>query len=295
MNRKGITLIELLVALSVSGILVAGVYKTFISQQHTFTVQEQVVDMQQNVRLSITQMTRELRMAGFGGGGADGWYKDFPIGTEFFKHGGVYGLYTDIVNPGLGGTSVTVLEGYEPIIRTTLSQPASASLPPNNREIYVNDASSFDQPPNPKIYISINGIEAHHISAIDTTDPLNQKITFQGWDKLIADHQQGAPVYLIAAVTYSVGMFNGKSCLLRDDHLGSGPQPVADNIESLQFSYFDKDGNPPATNADIQMIQVTVVAKSDQPDKDLAKTGDGLRRRTVTTNLQLRNLFKYTH
>ena len=39
MNRKGITLIELLVALSVSGILIAGVYKTFVSQQHTFAVQ----------------------------------------------------------------------------------------------------------------------------------------------------------------------------------------------------------------------------------------------------------------
>ena len=63
MNRKGITLIELLVALTISGILVAGVYRTFVSQQHTYTVQEQVVDMQQNVRLAINRMTRELRMA----------------------------------------------------------------------------------------------------------------------------------------------------------------------------------------------------------------------------------------
>ena len=66
MNRKGITLIELLVALTISGMLVAGLYRTFVSQQHTFTVQEQVVDMQQNVRLAINRMTRELRMAGFG-------------------------------------------------------------------------------------------------------------------------------------------------------------------------------------------------------------------------------------
>ena len=72
--------------------------------------------------------------------------------------------------------------------------------------------------------------------------------------------------------------------------MGGGAQPVADNIESLQFTYFDANGNPTANPPDIRMIQVTVVAMSDQADKDLAKTGDGLRRRTVRTNLQLRNL-----
>ncbi|MGZ4027144.1 MAG: PilW family protein, partial [Flavisolibacter sp.] len=44
MNRKGITLIELLVALTMSGIMIAGAYKTFVSQQHTYAVQDQVVD-----------------------------------------------------------------------------------------------------------------------------------------------------------------------------------------------------------------------------------------------------------
>jgi len=278
MNRKGMTLIELLVALSVSGILIAGVYRTFVSQQHTFTVQEQVVDMQQNVRLSITRMTRELRMAGFGGGGAAGW-----TATEFFSHGAIYGAYTDVVNPSGGGTSVTVLEGYEPLIRTTLSLAAAAK----DKSISVNDVSGFDAPPSPKIYISVNGTEAHHIAAIDI---VGKTIQFPGWDKLVTDHQTGEPVYVVAAVTYSLGMFDGKPCLLRDDHMGGGVQPVADNIESLQFAYFDANGNSTANPADIRMIQVTVVAISDQVDKDLAKTGDGLRRRTVRTNLQLRNL-----
>lgn len=279
MNRKGITLIELLVALSVSGILVAGVYKTFVAQQHTFTVQEQVLDMQQNVRLSITGMTRELRMAGFGGGGISGWDS-----TEFFKHGAIFGAYTGVVNPGPGGTSVTVLEGFEPIVRTTMSDPVAANI----KTISVGgDASGiFDQPPNPKIYISVNGIEAHHILSVAYDSGQNKtNITFAGWDKLVADHQQGEPVYVIAAVTYSVGMFDGKSCLMRDDHLGSGPQPVADNIEGLQFEYFDVNGNVTAVPADIRMIRATVVAMPDHADKDLASS-----RRKVTTNLQLRNL-----
>ena len=63
---KGITLIELMVALVISGFLLAATYRTFISQQKTFVVQEQVVDMQQNVRAAINRMMTELRMSGFG-------------------------------------------------------------------------------------------------------------------------------------------------------------------------------------------------------------------------------------
>ena len=66
MKQKGLTLIELLVAMTITGILGAGIYRTFVGQQHTYEVQDQVVDMQQNVRMAISRMTRELRMGGFG-------------------------------------------------------------------------------------------------------------------------------------------------------------------------------------------------------------------------------------
>ena len=64
-KKDGLTLIELLVALAVSAILTAGVYHTFISQQKTYTVQDQVVDTQQNVRVALDRMIREIRMAGY--------------------------------------------------------------------------------------------------------------------------------------------------------------------------------------------------------------------------------------
>jgi len=38
---------------------------TLIGQHKTYTVQEQVVDTQQNVRAAIDRMTREIRMAGY--------------------------------------------------------------------------------------------------------------------------------------------------------------------------------------------------------------------------------------
>jgi type IV pilus assembly protein PilW len=268
MNRKGITLIELLVALTISGILVGGVYRTFVSQQHTYTVQEQVVDMQQNVRLGINRMTRELRMAGFG-----------KMDATFFGHGAMYGTFSNVVNPGGDDHSVTIVAGYQTLIPTTMSLNATTG----SNSIFLNDVSGFDT--GVKQYISINGLESHRIQQI-----IGKEIQFPGWDKLTNDHLAGEPVYLVMAITYSIGPFEGKSCLLRDDHLGSGPQPVTENIENLQFAYFDANGNPTANLPDIRMIQLTIIARTDKTDSELAKAGDGFRRRTLTTNIQLRNL-----
>jgi prepilin-type N-terminal cleavage/methylation domain-containing protein len=281
MNRKGMTLIELLVVLVVSGILIAAVYRTFISQQHTFTVQEQVVDMQQNVRLAINRMTRELRMANFGKQVYTN--SDMSYNDDFFqKNGAMYGTYSGAVNPGAGGTSVTVVGAYQ--LKTTLSANASTG----DKSIFVNDASGFDTGVHQ--YISINGVESHKISAI-----IGNEIQFPGWDKLTNDHQAGENVFLVMAITYSIGLSDGKQCLLRDDNLGSGPQPVAENIDSLQFRYVMNTGEtldvvPNNRLDDIRMIQLTIVARTDKTDPDLAKVSDGFRRRTLMSNIQLRNL-----
>src|SRR4030042_2304765 len=102
MNKRGLTLIELLVVLVISSILIAGIYRTFIGQQHTYTVQEQVVDMQQNVRMAINQMVREIRMGGFGRQDT-GTSNNGVLGG-----GGMHGVYNNVINPG-GLGSITVV------------------------------------------------------------------------------------------------------------------------------------------------------------------------------------------
>jgi type IV pilus assembly protein PilW len=64
-NMKGITLIELLVALVIGGIVVAGIYRVFVAQTKAYTVQDQVVEVQQNVRSTMEILLRDLRMAGY--------------------------------------------------------------------------------------------------------------------------------------------------------------------------------------------------------------------------------------
>lgn len=66
-NVKGITLIELLVALVIGGIIVAGIYRVFVAQSKAYVFQDQVVEVQQNIRSAMEILLRDLRMAGFNG------------------------------------------------------------------------------------------------------------------------------------------------------------------------------------------------------------------------------------
>jgi len=64
LDRKGITLIELMVALVICGIVVGAIYRLFITQTRAYAVQDQVVEIQQNVRSAMEVLLRDLRMAG---------------------------------------------------------------------------------------------------------------------------------------------------------------------------------------------------------------------------------------
>lgn len=64
-NRKGLTLIELLVGLVICAIAIAAIYRLFITQSRAYVVQDQVVEIQQNIRSAMELMVRDIRMAGF--------------------------------------------------------------------------------------------------------------------------------------------------------------------------------------------------------------------------------------
>ena len=64
-NKKGITLIELLVALVICGLVVGGIYRLFVVQSRAYTVQDQVAEVQQNIRSTMEILLRDLRMTGY--------------------------------------------------------------------------------------------------------------------------------------------------------------------------------------------------------------------------------------
>ena len=96
-----------------------------------------------------------------------------------------------------------------------------------------------------------------------------------------------------------------------DDDLMRNGQPIAENIQILDFVYRDEDGNPTTTAEDIRTIEVTMVAKTNDPDegawtdsgytntneyfnaagtKVLSGQNDRLRRISMTKRIRGRNL-----
>ncbi len=69
-NERGFTIIELVVGLAISLILLGVAVKIFLVQQKAYNVQEQLSEMQQNIRSAMDMIARETKMAGYNPTGA---------------------------------------------------------------------------------------------------------------------------------------------------------------------------------------------------------------------------------
>ena len=268
-NQNGVTLIELLIALVISTFLIAAIYRTFIGQQKTFTSQEQVVDVQQNIRIAIGNMMREIKMAGFG---------NITMVLPATINGTIY---TNIVNPDTpAANALTILSATNPGSTLTTEGGVSQS------QIVVSTLTDsqgnqlFDT--TNRKYISIGGVESNIITAVNSG---TKTLTLTG--PLGFKHEVGTPVFTIRALSYQVVVENGIPVLKRND--GGGSQPEADGIETLQFQYLDSNGNVTATPANIRIIRVSLTAKTNVQDPDY-KEGGGYRRRQIASNIHLRNM-----
>jgi len=71
-NQRGFTLIELMIALVLSSIVIAAVFTVFTSQEKIYNIQDQISEAQQNVRVGLDWIVKEIRMAGFDPTGSAG-------------------------------------------------------------------------------------------------------------------------------------------------------------------------------------------------------------------------------
>ena len=63
-SKGGYTIVELLVAIAISGIFMGAIYSAYTSQQRATLGQEQVSAMQRNLRSAMYFIEKEIRMAG---------------------------------------------------------------------------------------------------------------------------------------------------------------------------------------------------------------------------------------
>jgi prepilin-type N-terminal cleavage/methylation domain-containing protein len=259
-DNRGLTLLELLVALVISSLIVAALYRVFIGQQRNYRVHGEVLDMRQNMRGSLSNMIRELRMAGFGS--VRGALPMTLVGPNDVQN---------IVNQNFPAAGwITIVAGS---LTSDVKTPALADIASSSSNTITvnvpagtNMADFFRKDTdNPGMsYISIGGIESHQITNI-----AGNQLTLRR--NLGQAHPAGTLIFPIRIISYGPA---GQ----RDDHTGAGVQSP-ENIQSIQYNY----------NAASQTIAVTATGVTDNPDPQY-KSGDGRRTRQISSNIQLRNL-----
>jgi prepilin-type N-terminal cleavage/methylation domain-containing protein len=297
---KGVTLIELMIVLVIAGILVAGIYTLFATQQRSYFVQDRVAGIQQDARAVLNIMARDIRMAGFvsGAGSTSG----FSDGTTTFAISG-FNYALNPINSAAAPDALTVVLGVDEL-GVVLSTAGTLVTLDNNVDP-SNTFIAFDLQPG-MLYQSVpdgtNVISVTNFPSGDTT--------------------VGGKAYGVQAITYQVQ--NGT---LQRAVNGGTPQPMAGDgettvVEDLQFAYqvagsndwiYDDDTAawPGGSNfADIEMVRINVTVRTavedatvqdevptaqfNQPaleDHTAGLTGpDGFRRRVYTTEVKVRNL-----
>jgi len=95
--QAGYTLVELMVAVALTGIVTIAIYKSYISVSVGYDVQDQVVEVQQNARVAMDRMVRDIRMAG-----CDPELNDVP-GFANIENSNIH--FTMDITGGVGGAS----------------------------------------------------------------------------------------------------------------------------------------------------------------------------------------------
>ena len=66
-KQRGVTLIELMIAITISSIIMIGIGTVYTSSKRSFKLQEEFSRLQENGRFAINYITRFVRAAGYSG------------------------------------------------------------------------------------------------------------------------------------------------------------------------------------------------------------------------------------
>jgi len=216
-NTAGFSLIELMVALVICGLMVTGVYAFLIGQHRVFTIQTEVVGMQQDARASLMLMVRDLRMAGF------------SVGTSGFDVEGATQAISVVETAGQPDqiTVVYAAEEVSPVQDIT-----------GNQVTLVDSADSFDT--DKRKYIAFETERAVYT----INDISEQTLTLDSAPPSCLE-DFGAKAFLVKAITYQID--TARRTLERVDSTqdppGAGVDPddvwddVATYVADLQAEY----------------------------------------------------------
>lgn len=227
-SQRGMTLIELVVAILISIIILAAGFTALVTTEKASRASEQTVDTQQNARIAMDLIARDIRGAGMGMIGAIGGCPTAVVPADQTPAGADTGSDTiALVTPT--GSGAWLLTGSVGSTGTgfnqlTLSSGAAGA---------VANMQSMGMVANQSI-VNIGGAVT---STVSTFDVNAGTINLSNAVPPPATFPVGTPVYLLQCITYSIGTTaaacagGAAPCLLR------GGVPVVDGIENIQLAY----------------------------------------------------------
>jgi Tfp pilus assembly protein PilW len=252
----GVSLLEVLIGVLLTSIIAVTLYELLTSQQRTYSLQDEISEMQQNLRVGIEKISRDVTMAGFGKpawskinhNDLSSWYN---AGASYFPIGA--GTTLDII-ACQGSPDGTVAS-----MNLSVS-PATITLNETATEV----ASRFNT--TTRSDISIGGRENNKI-----TNVAGKVLTISAAPAYT--YTAGTGIFVVRHTTYSTGLSGGTPALLIDEHLGTGRQAICQFVTAL------------STRIDGNSLAVTLTGRTRDPDRT---TGNYVIS-TVKTVVLLRN------
>jgi prepilin-type N-terminal cleavage/methylation domain-containing protein len=262
-NQRGFTLLELLIALIMTGVLVSAGYGVYINQHKGWMIQEQITSMQQNARVAMHELETRIRMAGY----------NLP--------GGFDPIYAKNTNPD----TITVLFQNEFYCKAPLeyamTQP-SAELRCDGHDVSCFTVGTWAYIYDPAADTS----EFFYITQVLTSTGRIQHTTAA----LSRSYPKGSIVTNMDLFKFYIDRSDTNHPNLMEKTVGQTPVVYAENIEDLQFRYSLASGVfvdvPPAASI-VREVLISLTARTDK--KDLQFAGQ-YRRRSLTSDVKVRNL-----
>lgn len=256
------TLVEVLLALLLTGIISAAMFRVYINQHHAWIVQDNVIEMQQNARAAIDELTRQIRMSGYA----------VPNGLQAFD--------AFNTNPD------TICIYYK---TQMCDAPIEHDMPQPSSELRCDghDVSCFYAGQFCYIYDpNLESGEFFTISHVQTGSAHIQHNT----DVLSRSYPAGSQLMSIEMIKYYIDQSDTAHPRLMVQFANQTPQIYAEDIEDLQFTYVLKNGitvDEPVLKNDVRQIGIELKART--PETDI-ETGNIYRYRTYQSKVYLRNL-----
>jgi len=148
-RQNGLSLIELMVAMVLGLLLMSGVVSIFLSAKQGYVNQDATSQLQENARFALDMMTREIRMAGYGGCSdaiSVANTLDGSAGLADTFSDGLIGYEGDATNSSFPADLSTATANTDAIIIHTIDSNSSLGVTshnPNAATIHLSESHSI--------------------------------------------------------------------------------------------------------------------------------------------------------